>query len=669
MKSDIRALCLLIMLLAPMAVTAESRAILSASINPVTQRARSIAPVGVEVTLQWSGTGILEGSLELTLRDGNEVLSQLRSGDMALTGGSQTFRMMLPPPRSSGPNNKTTLSAKFAGKQASFDLGYFPMSLSSYNQRNATIGVSTPRAGYRPATYGPRTLQSLRFETFDPDRSQPDMQGVTTTVSYFNTEDLPVNPLGYCQFDMVFAGEEGFTALKEKQLDALARWVEGGGSVLVVPRGKLQDHHLAFLNRLAGASGQPVGASELTADGNVSVADRDVAQMRNQVGMFRSGLGRAVIALDLPTDHDLNMQSWRQVTLFLWKFTGEQSGRILNKGTWTVTDVAQGRNFGYRYTGAGQIWPLAGGAELLQSLMPQSTRMIPFTVILLVLGGFVLVIGPLDYFGLGLFRARRFTWVLFPAMSVVFTVSTMQLAAFYMGRSDHRNKVTMIDVGAGGRVLRQNTVDVTFAAREKAARTEVKNALVSIVNRSELSASANPRLHYMQSDQWSVGDDGLGQYVGQYPIQYTMEQTVRQWSPVGMRSVSFEPVADMPPLNWDAVAPLIKASGNPEFGKIKGVLGTVGRDCAVYYQRLSGFVTLQAGSGSAFPQVALQNLSARPAAGGLFALVAQVSPTGGDTLEDVAVLDATDPQQLLLIVVEKKGNDYMIYRRLYEDHH
>jgi hypothetical protein len=67
--------------------------------------------------------------------------------------------------------------------------------------------------------------------------------------------------------------------------------------------------------------------------------------------------------------------------------------------------------------------------------------------------------------------------------------------------------------------------------------------------------------------------------------------------------------------------------------------------------------------------VALQNLSARPAAGGLFALVAQVSPTGGDTLEDVAVLDATDPQQLLLIVVEKKGNDYMIYRRLYEDHH
>ena len=50
---------------------------------------------------------------------------------------------------------------------------------------------------------------------------------------------------------------------------------------------------------------------------------------------------------------------------------------------------------------------------------------------------------------------------------------------------------------------------------------------------------------------------------------------------------------------------------------------------------------------------------------GLFALVSRIAPTGGDNFEDLAVLDATDPHQWLLVVaVEQEGN-LLIYRKLY----
>ena len=50
-----------------------------------------------------------------------------------------------------------------------------------------------------------------------------------------------------------------------------------------------------------------------------------------------------------------------------------------------------------------------------------------------------------------------------------------------------------------------------------------------------------------------------------------------------------------------------------------------------------------------------------------FSLVAQVSPQGSAAMEDLAVLDAGDPNQWLLIVAVREGNDTNIYRRLYHD--
>ena len=51
--------------------------------------------------------------------------------------------------------------------------------------------------------------------------------------------------------------------------------------------------------------------------------------------------------------------------------------------------------------------------------------------------------------------------------------------------------------------------------------------------------------------------------------------------------------------------------------------------------------------------------------GGLFAVVSQLSPTGGKDFEDMALVDPSDPDQWLLIVAVERGDEVDLYRKLY----
>jgi hypothetical protein len=60
----------------------------------------------------------------------------------------------------------------------------------------------------------------------------------------------------------------------------------------------------------------------------------------------------------------------------------------------------------------------------------------------------------------------------------------------------------------------------------------------------------------------------------------------------------------------------------------------------------------------------VRQLSARPRMG-LFSVVSQISPNGAGDYEDLSVLDPTDSEQWLLMVVVQRGDDYYVLRRLY----
>ena len=49
---------------------------------------------------------------------------------------------------------------------------------------------------------------------------------------------------------------------------------------------------------------------------------------------------------------------------------------------------------------------------------------------------------------------------------------------------------------------------------------------------------------------------------------------------------------------------------------------------------------------------------------GLFGLITSTGPSGGPHLDDMPILDASDANQILLIVVVPSGDDFVAYRKL-----
>jgi len=78
---------------------------------------------------------------------------------------------------------------------------------------------------------------------------------------------------------------------------------------------------------------------------------------------------------------------------------------------------------------------------------------------------------------------------------------------------------------------------------------------------------------------------------------------------------------------------------------------------AQYYQQMA--INASAQSASFLHDVSLNSLE------GLFAIVSQMSPTGGKDFEDMALVDPSNSTQWLLIVAVDRGDDLDIYRKLY----
>jgi len=61
----------------------------------------------------------------------------------------------------------------------------------------------------------------------------------------------------------------------------------------------------------------------------------------------------------------------------------------------------------------------------------------------------------------------------------------------------------------------------------------------------------------------------------------------------------------------------------------------------------------------------IDGVSRRPSQYGFFQVVSAISPNGAGNFEDLAVLDDSDADRILLVVVKREGENLVIYRRLY----
>ena len=153
---------------------------LQVDLIPLGLRARNEAPIPVEARFKWDSTRILEGRLEMEFHEGNRVLGRYRSGELALTGGEQRFRMLLPPSLAPFSDSQVEVQMKFVSAGNAMEIEPSVLFLPTAGERSLVVGwcdVGTARPAAIAASCGICWL-----ERFAPPADNVSQRSLMTSV-------------------------------------------------------------------------------------------------------------------------------------------------------------------------------------------------------------------------------------------------------------------------------------------------------------------------------------------------------------------------------------------------------------------------------------------------------------------------------------------------------
>lgn len=665
MPRKLTLICSLMLVLLSLPMQAQEKSNLRAELEPV--KARNGGPVTLFWKFRWDGTSLLEGHLEMDLRFyGNQRLGTFRTHDMVLTTGEQSFTIMLPPVRYEGIGSDVPdLHVRFVGKNGTIKLGQWPVAIASSHERKFVMCICDLwERSQSPEEF--KFVNSLDFTKYDPAMlEQRSRQQATAAPVYVAPENMPAGIMNYCSFDLVILTEDGFAELDEKKLQVIGNWVEAGGRLCLLPgKGTHKPFHATFLNNLV-SKGKDETPFVLNTKGKLVYEQ----PLPGPAWMVHKGLGRVGIVSKSQTDQELKSSQWRQFVAFMWHVRTDQMSSIRTNGTWTAYG---GGNYNYRnnqYRLSPSSAPLPSASGILNGLMPDDVEVVPLPLIGFLLFLYVLAIGPIDYFLLGFFKQRKLTWIVFPVVTIGFTLFTVWLSHAYMSADDNRKAITFHDLGDNGKIVRTSRFELLFNSRRKTVRNKVSRALFTAMDHQRFGNLGYP--NYPQQNIESL--TGATNYEGRIPTQYVAVQEIPQWTPQLNRRFSLTVTKPKIKFDWDGAGDL-----QPRSGELKRrILDAFGPEATAFIYRGAQGQTPVSGSTSLFKHTTqysmdgttgitfLHDLCVRPPNGGLFQVVSRVAPTGGSNFEDLAILDPSNQNEWLLVVIVRNGDDVDVYRKLF----
>lgn len=613
-------------------------------------------PLPLAITLQGRSGATRTGSLLLSISDGSREQLRWRSPVWTVTGTPRTVDCLLPP---MALVRGDTLQATVAWEEDGQVRPMSPVSLTNgrLSERPLVLGWC---GGARSDFGAVRKLLALDgfFATWSDHSWHPDAH---VTVAPLSAESAPAEDLGWCGFDAAAFSADGLDRLGQRQLQALGRWVAGGGSLVVVADGeRLAAPATTFLQDL----GTLAQTSLIDAGGVLDAREPIFAH---------AGLGRCVI-LPLALAAAGPSPAAARIAPFLWRVrSGIEhqyvQGVVLDPHALEATAEEHAQN---RYTYYRRARAASGSSdaatisfapdpdeelqeELPQLLMPSGIGTVPFGLVAAIIIAFALAIGPGDWLILGYFRAHRYTWILFPTLSVLCTVLLMAIANRYLGSHEHHTHLIVVDVGAQGRVLRQDTIEEVFSGHAGTVRMQVDHSLW---------VPLNEVMNYRRGP--SADDLVSPVYDGALPVRYTTTSAVQQWSPAMRRSLSFTSSAP-PPVTLAAeltdpgqAEELALGLAHAHPGAVVGVVRGKGRLEILVGSPSALHLNPEQGTSGDW----LEHLCCAPERG-WFALTSQLSPTGGAALEDLPVIDPDDPSRCMLVLAYPSADTIWVVRRIY----
>lgn len=292
------------------------------------------------------------------------------------------------------------------------------------------------------------------------------MRGEQRIVSVLNSyETLPLNWLGYDQLESVILATsdiERVKTLSAQQIDALESWVKRGGT-LVLSSAENSSELLAengILNRFAPGKFDGMGESDgrriesfadsidqLVTRGGSRIAVSKWDQVQGSplvegikgsplVTQWASGLGRIVfVAFDLEEDR-----------IAQWTGYGKLVNRLLARSTPREDEqAAKNSSLGSSVSHYG-FKDIVGQLRVPLDSFTQ-VRFVAFSLIAVLIGLYILCIGPGDFFLLQkLFGKMELTWITFPLLSILFCGLAIWISWLTRPGDIQLNQLEIIDV-------------------------------------------------------------------------------------------------------------------------------------------------------------------------------------------------------------------------------
>jgi hypothetical protein len=602
--------------------TADTPPNLRATINELAPRIRRSAPEWIEVLLTSRSTAIREGALEFTMIEWGQQIYRYRTHDVVINSGDQRFRFLLPAATSSGANTDRTLELRLIEKAGATSLGSFPLLALQRDTRSHVIAVIRP--SYR--TVGSDSLpvwQMLRLERLAPKEGP----AFDTTPIFFDPTDVPIEPLGFCAFDLVLIESGGYNSMREKARTALVQWVNAGGSLCVMADDGLDTAQVDAINVMAGADPQwkPLAVD---ASGRVKVP--------GGLAFSRMNFGRLAVATEIPKDDTEVSPAWRRTCVFLWRMRSDQAKNVEAEGKWELSKGQLGQGLRFQVP-----------EPPLQKLIPTSVRVLPLWVLAILVGLLIVLVGPGDWFLLGAIKRHRFTWLFFPTIAALITGATLYSVQRFMGGSAHQRSLIISDIGVSGRVIRETRIELELPAREGRAVTSSANAFrLPLASRYDYMSNAT-------DGAWSDIE-----FRGQYPVRYDYIRSQRQWTPQLTRITTIADAPDTSGIQWQAFDSTRIA------GRWSGVIASdlsPGAPCEFDFfdggqVRCTGDAPIPSAWRQAITAVQAKDRGV---------LLTQESPSGFANLDDLPIIEARDKSRTVLVAAKNEGKNIHIWRRLY----
>ena len=717
-------------------------------LEPLSIRGRSGSPIPIRIKLEYNAAQLLQGDLVLEIYNSfyskDDLMATIRYDGIVLQGTDYIFNTVLPPIEHSYQKQYLIVGWYETDTQripltADPDLIDPPephelLSIGSYERATLICSVSG-NSDYQTASRNRVFLNNaLSLDNYSPvpdsrssrRRSGPgslESQKILNYTVSWDVFNLPEDPLHLCCFDVVLLADGAFSRLEEQQLKALTTWVEAGGSLCVLADdNRLTGQHVQFL--------QAMFRTDESADLHLALADDNtllvICDENEPVINQHFGLGRITL---LPNVADLSVRltgaELGGVVGHLWKlhsdspvFSGqkwqprdlksllkERGYELIQDGNGFYTERKQGpqhlhghrqefrkledvaMHFDLNYELQPKGSPLASVSET--ALLPEGVEMVPTYIIAMLLIAYVVTIGPVDYLVLGYFKARKYTWLLFPLVTAAFTALTVSIAHRYMAGTDTGGAVSVVDVTDDGRPVRRTDLQMHFYASQTSLSEAVSQSFVVpgqmlIATNMQYGVTHGPR----------ATSTGV-HYSGRFPQAYNIEHDLRQWEPQIVRSMTLEPdTFDVLQIPWNDANLVTTDAGRQ---KLLQHLQKAAPDstsvAAIVLNKDERFPVGGGGflfspsvikrgeewvasdvrmrrydrtPGPVLTAIGLLQSACRTGTRDFFSLVSQVSPQGSASLEDLPILDPTDANQwLLMVAVKGIANHTMVYRRLY----